>query len=81
MITKKECYKNIFNLFLKKTVPDNLLEDLLINENSTIIELQEFVCANLKEQINWATNISIIDSVEFIYNEAKNNETNLKLKL
>ena len=75
-MTKFDYYQHVFFLFLKKPVPTEILSAYITDEDSdddSYTELADFVCMNLRKEINWSTAIAIIEAVDNIYNEAVGN--------
>lgn len=71
-MSKEQAYHEIFNLFIDKEVPSDILERYFETDETT--ELQDFIGLNLKTPfLSWITCLSIIDIADYAYNEAINN--------
>lgn len=75
-----EYYTDCFSLFLNKIPSEELIKKYLRNSDSCIIEMQDFVNMNIKEVISWSTGIGIIESVDIMVKEAKDNG-NIKMSI
>lgn len=70
---KIKYFQEIFGV-LCNAVPDaSLMQGYLAGDEDSYEELIDFVSDNLKEELLFATSISIIEVVEKLYNDANGN--------
>ena len=71
---KTKIYKKIIKIFLDKVPNDNIIKEYINKTDDGIIEMQDFIGLNLKQEISFATALSIMDCIDIIYNGAVEND-------
>lgn len=67
-----EKYDQILSLFLNK-VPDYEIYNEYFSDEDGHLALQYFINSNIKEEFNWMTGLSILESVENMIKDAIEN--------
>jgi hypothetical protein len=79
--TKEQIFRDGFGLFTNGQIPDDILNNYLIDEDGeATFELQCWINNNVRgEVMDWITGIGIIEAVELLYESALENG-NLSIK-
>ena len=74
---KLKIYKRIIGIFLDKIPSDEIIKNYINDNSDENHEIQDFIGMNLKQELNFATGLSIMDSIDTIFNGAiENNNFN-----
>ena len=73
-----EYYTEVFALYLDKVPNEEMIKNYLRRGDIGVIEIQDFINSNIKDSIKWSTTIGILDNVDNLIKEAKDNG-NIKL--
>lgn len=68
-----EYYNQILNLFIKKPIPNKVLDDYLEGKNDSHLEVVDHINMNIKKEFSWMTGMFILEMADNAFYEAAAN--------
>jgi hypothetical protein len=71
---KSKIFKSVLDNLLNKPIPENIVFDCINDDWGDKVQiLQDYVGENLKEDLQWMVGSALMEALDFLYDEAKNN--------